>query len=120
MSQKQESYSIDSSAVVAGLASGLITFCKTPNHNFLSCKAKSENPESCLNEAIEARRCAFTLANEYLNPAYGCDKLFTQYTKCLRDREFNFKDCYGTRLAFEACAAEKIGVEFRDPVNPQL
>jgi len=40
-----EQYSIDSSAVIAALAPGLLTKCKEENKEYMQCKSKSENPE---------------------------------------------------------------------------
>jgi hypothetical protein len=107
MSQQQK-YSIDSSAVVSALASGLISYCKTPNAAYLKCKADSQDPEKCLKEAIECRKCAFKLANEYLDEKNGCSALFTEYVTCLRDNQFLWKKCYPQRVMFEACASDKI------------
>lgn len=59
--QKLEDFDIDSSAVVSGLSSGMLSFCKTQNDAFLKCKANSQNPEDCLKEALGVRRCGFTL-----------------------------------------------------------
>lgn len=58
---KVEEFDIDSSAVISGLSSGMLTFCKTQNEAFLKCKANSQNPEDCLKESLGVRRCAFTL-----------------------------------------------------------
>ncbi|KAL0488804.1 hypothetical protein AKO1_003885 [Acrasis kona] len=118
--KKEEVFSIDSSAVIAGLASGLGSFCKEEHQNYYKCKHNNSDPEGCLPEAIDARRCNFALANLYLDPKYGCDAKFTSYVKCLRERDFSFRDCYDTRLDFESCASEKFGIEFPFAVPPRL
>ncbi len=73
-----EKFSIDSSAVVAGLASGLVTYCKKENTDYLACKAGNQDPEKCLKEAIESRKCAFKL---YVVSGF----FFQQTTKILRN-----------------------------------
>jgi len=113
-------FSIDSSAVISGLASGLISYCKNENEAYVACKSKNENPERCLKQAIDCRKCAFKLANEYLDEKNGCGALFTQYVTCLRNKSYNWTGCYNDRLLFEACASEKIGIEFQPPVNPRM
>ncbi|KAL9656837.1 hypothetical protein ABK040_004372 [Willaertia magna] len=118
MSSSDNSLSFDSSAVIAGLAPGLLTKCKQENKEYLECKAKNQNPEECLKESINCRKCAFNLANDYLNSQ--CNKSFTTFVECLRKREYEYKDCYKPRLEFEQCAASNLGVEFKAPVNPQI
>lgn len=54
-------FDVDSSAILSGLASGLLTYCQKENNDYLQCKAKSEDPEKCLKEAIACRKCAFQL-----------------------------------------------------------
>ncbi|KAG2374228.1 hypothetical protein C9374_011065 [Naegleria lovaniensis] len=113
-----QEYSIDSSAVIAALAPGLLTKCEKENADFLQCKSKSENPEDCLKESINCRKCAFGLATEYLNSP--CQQKFSSLVDCLRTREYDYKDCYKQRVSFESCAHHSLGVNFRPPVNPKI
>lgn len=61
MSETLKDFDIDSSAVVAGLSSGLLTYCSKQNETYLRCKTAKQNPEDCLVESMGIRRCAFTL-----------------------------------------------------------
>jgi hypothetical protein len=57
-----EELDLDSSSVISGLASGMLTYCSEQNKGFLKCKANNDgNPEKCINEAIDLRKCGFTL-----------------------------------------------------------
>lgn len=60
-SQNIEHFDIDSPEVVSGLASGILSYCRKQTAEFLKCKATSKKPEDCLRQAIECRKCAFTL-----------------------------------------------------------
>ncbi|EFC45267.1 NADH-ubiquinone oxidoreductase [Naegleria gruberi] len=113
-----EQYSIDSSAVIAALAPALLTKCSTENTEYMKCKSKSENPEDCLKESINCRKCVFSLASEFMNSP--CQPKFSTLVECLRKREYDYKDCYPQRSAFESCAHHVLGVEFRPPVNPKI
>lgn len=52
---------IDSSAVLAGLSSGMLTYCADENDKYLKCKTDNQEPDKCLREALDVRRCAFKL-----------------------------------------------------------
>eukprot|EP01080_Neovahlkampfia_damariscottae_P012388 gene12388-6055_t len=117
MSQ-QDKFDIDSGGVIAGLSSGMLTSCFKENDNYLKCKTDNANPQNCLRESIEVRKCAFSLAEKYMSEG-GCPSEFVSYVKCLRTREFEFKDCYKMRTLFENCAKTNLGIKFREPINPK-
>ena len=51
----------ESSSSLHAIASSALTQCATANQKFLDCKSKSSNPENCIKEAIDVRRCSFDL-----------------------------------------------------------
>lgn len=60
--QDLPNYNIDTFHYLRAAAPGLFTYCAKENKEFYACKKqKGENPEACLGEAIEVRRCAFRL-----------------------------------------------------------
>ncbi len=64
MTEKEdiEVIDLDSSSVLAALASGFITYCYKPNKIFLKCKAEHlGDPEKCVNQALDLRKCGFKL-----------------------------------------------------------
>mmetsp|Transcript_3662 Transcript_3662/g.5413 ORF Transcript_3662/g.5413 Transcript_3662/m.5413 type:complete len:132 (+) Transcript_3662:17-412(+) len=110
-------FSADSGAVLWGLSSGMITFCKEQQYDYLECKSKDDNPEKCLAEALGVRTCAFELAKLYQNPANGCNIKFAHYVKCLKRHGLRQEPCWDYRVHFENCAAENLGLDFLEPVN---
>mmetsp|Transcript_5076 Transcript_5076/g.19023 ORF Transcript_5076/g.19023 Transcript_5076/m.19023 type:complete len:172 (-) Transcript_5076:166-681(-) len=115
--ERAQRYPIDSGAVILALAPGLITYCKKPNTDYLRCKAKNNDPEACLFEAMEARKCGFELANMYQDPKFGCNQLFASYVSCIKSNRQRQARCIRPRTYFENCAHERLGIEFHDPVN---
>ena len=85
--------------------------------DYLRCKSNDRNPEACLYEAMEARKCGFELANMYQDPTYGCNELFASYVSCLKFNRHRQARCVRPRTYFENCAHERLGIEFHDPVN---
>ena len=43
-----------------------------------------------------------------MNEESGCPNEFVSYVKCLRNREFEYGDCYKSRTIFEKCAKSKL------------
>ncbi len=76
-------FSIDSSAVISGLASGLISYCKNENEAYVACKSKNENPERCLKQAIDCRKCAFKLYVHIYLLFYTSVVLYTCVSLCV-------------------------------------
>lgn len=66
---------------------------------------------------MEARKCAFELANLYQDKRYGCNDLFASYVACIKSNRNKQANCIRPRTYFENCAHERLGVEFHDPVD---
>eukprot|EP01027_Heterolobosea_sp_BB2_P022492 GEZU01033132.1.p2 GENE.GEZU01033132.1~~GEZU01033132.1.p2 ORF type:complete len:173 (+),score=39.61 GEZU01033132.1:56-520(+) len=109
---------MESSAALHALSSGLLTYCEKENTAYLTCKAENADPEHCIKEALDCRRCTFALADQYIQQ---CPKEFSFYISCLQTYDNQFKECYEQRRLMEACAANKLGLTFpRAPVSPKF
>lgn len=116
---KSVNFNIDSLHFIKAMSPAMLAHCSKENIAFLQCKSdKGEDPEACLTEAVDCRRCAFKLAGDLLNENNGCTKVFLPYLQCMYRRRGDWNGCYDQRLVFEACASKNLGIQFRQPVKP--
>eukprot|EP00761_Pharyngomonas_kirbyi_P014111 gb/GECH01014141.1/.p1 GENE.gb/GECH01014141.1/~~gb/GECH01014141.1/.p1 ORF type:complete len:156 (+),score=43.01 gb/GECH01014141.1/:1-468(+) len=108
--------SFESSSTVHAISSGLIKYCANENTAFFDCKAKTENPEDCINQALDCRRCTFDLAEKYFD---HCPQELAVTATCLSENDNLFERCYEPRVQLEDCMKDKSNVEFvSTPVKP--
>ncbi|XP_064643948.1 NADH dehydrogenase [ubiquinone] 1 alpha subcomplex subunit 8-like [Lineus longissimus] len=85
-------------------------YCDFQSKEFMLCIAEEKDPRKCLNEGKEVTRCGI----EFFKKVRGtCMEEFTAFSRCIdRDSETcTFRNCRKTQKVYDACMAEKFGME---------
>jgi NADH dehydrogenase (ubiquinone) 1 alpha subcomplex subunit 8 len=91
------------SSVLYAAAKEIGDACSVENRAFLACKAKDENPESCLAPGAAVQDCALSVLKSAMD---ACGATLSAHASCINNaisEEYMFDRCRTTEHAFQDC-----------------